>query len=64
MENEECAKRIEKLLCEQKMMVERMNTVSLSCQNYVQVLYAMRKSIKEISESLILLVNETKALNS
>lgn len=62
-ESKEYSKQIDELLCEQNMMIESMNMIRLSCQNYEQNICALRKCIEDIGESLSSLVEKTQALN-
>lgn len=62
-ESKEYAEKIEELICEQNMMIESLGTIRLSCQNCEQNIYALRKCIEDIGESLISLVEKTQALS-
>ena len=59
---EEYDKRIEEILFEQSMITERIDMISLSCQNYDKTLNALKKSIEGIEEILLSLAASTEAL--
>ena len=62
-ESKEYSKQIDELICEQNMMIESLDMIRLSCQNYEQNICALRRCIEDIGESLTLLVEKTQALN-